>query len=49
MAYHHWDEPIKRTISAAQKADVELVIPKIGETVQPLSNRHYEPWWQNIK
>jgi L-ascorbate metabolism protein UlaG (beta-lactamase superfamily) len=48
MAYHDWDEPIRRTIVAAAQTDVELVIPKIGETVDLTMKPVNNPWWETL-
>ena len=48
LANHGWTEPIERALKAAKKKDVNLIAPKIGETVQldggmsiPVS------WWKS--
>ena len=33
LAYHGWTEPIERALKAAEKSNVPIVAPKIGETV----------------
>lgn len=33
LANHGWTEPIERALKAAKKNDVNLITPKIGETV----------------
>ena len=47
LANHGWKEPIERALKEAKKAEVNLIAPKIGETVlldsdlqMPLSS-----WW----
>lgn len=49
MAFHHWKEPIRRALVAAEKLDVELVTPRIGEIVS--SSEHFVslPWWESVK
>lgn len=49
MAFHHWDEPIKRAILAAEKLDVDLVTPRVGEVV--VAHEEYEPeqWWRDVQ
>lgn len=32
LSYHAWDEPILRTVDAAQKESVRVVTPRVGET-----------------
>jgi L-ascorbate metabolism protein UlaG (beta-lactamase superfamily) len=49
LAMHDWDEPIKRTINAADGKPFQLLTPRIGETVtagQPFENSR---WWDNVK
>jgi L-ascorbate metabolism protein UlaG (beta-lactamase superfamily) len=46
LAYHSWDEPIVRTLAAAQKSGASVITPRPGEPFmfgQPFRN---EPWWQ---
>ena len=41
LSYHAWDEPILRTMRAAQSPPVQVVTPRVGEVVevgQPFSN-----------
>lgn len=33
LAYHDWDEPIRRTVAEAARTGVELVTPRLGEWV----------------
>ena len=49
MAFHHWDEPIKRALIAAEKLNVELVTPRVGEMV--IANERFasQPWWEDVK
>jgi L-ascorbate metabolism protein UlaG (beta-lactamase superfamily)/flagellar basal body-associated protein FliL len=47
LANHGWTEPIERALEAANKNDVNLIAPQIGETVQ-LDGRLSIPvtsWW----
>ena len=49
IAFHDWNEPIRRALEAASKAAVELVTPRVGEVVvggQPFSSRN---WWQEVR
>ncbi|RJS62669.1 MBL fold metallo-hydrolase [Bacillus sp. PK3_68] len=50
LAYHGWTEPIERALTAAEKAQISIVAPKIGETIPldgELSISHLS-WWNNI-
>lgn len=47
LANHGWTEPIERALKAAEKNDVNLIAPKIGETI-PLAESISTPvtsWW----
>ncbi|MDH3692735.1 MAG: MBL fold metallo-hydrolase [Gammaproteobacteria bacterium] len=49
IAFHDWDEPIKRAVKAANEKDVELVTPRVGEVViagEPFSSHS---WWEEVK
>ena len=45
IAFHDWDEPIKRAVKVASEKSVDLVTPRVGEVVtagEPFSS---ESWW----
>ena len=49
LALHAWDEPIRRTVQAAAARRVELVTPRVGQTVvagQPFAS---DAWWEAVK
>jgi L-ascorbate metabolism protein UlaG (beta-lactamase superfamily) len=49
LAFHAWDEPMRRALAAAQNREVDLLTPRLGEWVdadQPLAlNR----WWEAVR
>jgi L-ascorbate metabolism protein UlaG (beta-lactamase superfamily) len=47
LAYHSWTDPVERAIRAANTKEVNLIAPKIGETVV-LNGRYPVPisWWK---
>jgi L-ascorbate metabolism protein UlaG (beta-lactamase superfamily) len=49
LAYHDWDEPIRRTAAEAKRAGVDLVTPRLGEWVD--ANREFRstPWWEAVR
>ncbi len=50
LGNHAWDDPIIRVTQKAQKENVQLITPMIGEKVKLKDiNRAYAPWWENIK
>lgn len=47
LAFHGWKEPIERALKEAKKSEVNLIAPKIGETVILDSdiNVPFSAWW----
>jgi L-ascorbate metabolism protein UlaG (beta-lactamase superfamily) len=47
LAFHGWKEPVERAIKEAEKREVSLIAPEIGETVPVDSDGHSAvfPWW----
>lgn len=47
LAYHGWNEPVERAIEAAKRDKVNLIAPKIGQTVDLNSELHLpiSSWW----
>ena len=52
LAFHAWNDPAERVVSAALRAGVALVIPRPGELVEPASvtdqghSRKIDTWWR---
>lgn len=49
LAYHDWDEPIRRTVAAAQRAGVDVVTPRLGEWVDADRAFTSQPWWEGVR
>jgi L-ascorbate metabolism protein UlaG (beta-lactamase superfamily) len=49
LAFHAWDEPIKRTLAAARASQVELLTPRIGEIVDADLPFAPNPWWETVR
>lgn len=49
LAYHDWDEPIKRTLQAARVTEIDLVTPRVGEFVFADRAFHSENWWEQVQ
>ena len=48
IAFHDWDEPIRRAVQAAKENNVDLVSPRVGDVVvagKPFSSY---PWWEEV-
>ena len=49
LAFHAWDEPIRRALAAAGEQHVDLVTPRVGEIVvagQPFVS---QAWWEAVR
>lgn len=48
LSRHAWNEPIERAIKEAEKRQVNIITPKIGDTVtlKPPINHKQETWWR---
>ena len=49
LAFHGWDEPIKRTLAAARASQTEVLTPRVGEIVD--ADRPFAPipWWEGVR
>ena len=48
LAMHAWDEPAETLLKLAVKDDVRLVMPRLGEPVEPAHAEAVEPWWRAV-
>lgn len=48
LAYHGWTEPVERTLAAAERAQVKLLTPKPGESIEPESLPRLSRWWPSV-
>jgi L-ascorbate metabolism protein UlaG (beta-lactamase superfamily) len=49
LAFHDWDEPIRRTVKAAAERGVDLVTPRIGQMVAAERAFSPDPWWEAVR
>ena len=49
LAYHDWDEPIKRTLQAALAQQIDLVTPRVGDIVFAKQAFPSQKWWEAVK
>lgn len=48
LAMHGWTEPIERVRVAAEAAQVQLVSPPPGRSIEPGAPPPLEPWWPQL-
>ena len=46
LAFHAWDEPIKRALAAGRERSIDLVTPRIGEVVAAGAAFASVNWWE---
>src|SRR5262249_12280682 len=48
LALHDWDEPAETLVTLAPRHGVELVMPRLGEPVEPARVSGFTPWWREV-
>jgi L-ascorbate metabolism protein UlaG (beta-lactamase superfamily) len=48
LSVHPWTEPVERALEAAEKADVEIITPMIGERFHVTKDRPQVRWWEDL-
>lgn len=48
LALHAWDEPAETLLALAPKQGVQLVMPRLGEAVEPAYVDRVTPWWRTV-
>ncbi|WP_312870989.1 MBL fold metallo-hydrolase [Streptomyces lonarensis] len=46
LALHSWDEPVERTVAAAEAAGVRYAVPVPGGSFEPAAELPTAPWWR---
>lgn len=48
LAMHPWDQPVERLLELAPSRDVQLILPRLGEAVEPVQGARVAPWWRGV-
>jgi L-ascorbate metabolism protein UlaG (beta-lactamase superfamily) len=48
LAMHAWDVPAEALLALAPTAKGELLMPRLGEPVEPARGLRLEPWWRAV-
>lgn len=48
LALHAWDEPVETLLELAPKTNAQLVMPRLGEPVEPSRVDSVTPWWRGV-
>lgn len=49
LAMHPWDEPAETLLRLAPAAGVPLLMPQLGEPVEPGREGTMRPWWREVR
>ena len=49
LAMHAWDQPAEVLLERGPKAGVQLLMPRLGEPVEPAHAPSVEPWWRVVE
>jgi L-ascorbate metabolism protein UlaG (beta-lactamase superfamily) len=49
LAMHAWDEPAETLLARGSKRSVPLVMPRLGEPVEPAHVERVSPWWRAVE
>ena len=48
LAMHAWDEPAETLLALGPKQGAQLVMPRLGEPVEPAHADRVTPWWRTV-
>jgi L-ascorbate metabolism protein UlaG (beta-lactamase superfamily) len=48
LALHAWDDPVETLLRLAPKSNAQLLLPKLGEAIEPAQDLPVETWWRNV-
>jgi L-ascorbate metabolism protein UlaG (beta-lactamase superfamily) len=48
LAMHAWDQPAEALLALGPKTGAQLVMPRLGEAVEPAHAEEAEPWWRAV-
>ena len=48
LAMHAWDQPAERLLELAPQLGAELIMPILGQSVEPANAQIVRPWWREV-
>jgi hypothetical protein len=48
LAMHAWDQPAERLLELAPNLGAELLMPILGQPVEPARAEIVTPWWREV-
>jgi L-ascorbate metabolism protein UlaG (beta-lactamase superfamily) len=49
LAMHAWDQPAEMLLDLGAKAGAQLIMPRLGEAVEPSHSETVLPWWREVE
>jgi len=49
LATHDWDQPVETLLTLAPNQGVRLLMPQLGEPVEPAHEHEVTPWWRAVE
>ena len=49
LALHAWDYPAETLYAMAQKQNLQLAMPRLGEAIEPMLVDKVAPWWREVE
>ena len=49
LAMHAWDYPVETLFDIAQRQNLQLVMPRLGEAIEPALVDAIQPWWREVE
>ena len=47
LAMHAWDQPAEALLALSEQSDVRLLMPRLGEPIEPATAEPALPWWRS--
>jgi L-ascorbate metabolism protein UlaG (beta-lactamase superfamily) len=48
LAMHAWDQPAEALLERGPKAGARLLMPRLGEPIEPEHAERVDPWWRGV-
>ena len=48
LAMHAWDEPAETLLALAPQRGIPMLMPRLGEPVEPVDAGQVTPWWRGV-
>ncbi|MBS0373768.1 MAG: MBL fold metallo-hydrolase [Proteobacteria bacterium] len=49
LALHDWDQPVERLVEQAGRRNAPLLLPRLGEPMEPGREMVPAPWWRDVR